>query len=585
MFNFINKTKACQVREIICLKASTSLSLFLFFFLWTVNCFGGGGPENVFLLVNSAIRDSLTVANHYTELRNIPPSNVFCIDYRGSYAFATGQKFRENILFPALVEIKRRGLSDQIDYLVYSCNFPWRIDLAEDFPEVNFPKQARPMASLTGATYLASFSVHKRKEIVNLNANFYAQPATAVATISQGFRAKYRWAPRGKKISNGISYYLSAILGVTNGRGNSVDEIVSYLKRSAVVDGTQPKGTIYFVKNKDVRSWTRHDGFDNAIREIRLAGVKAELVQGKFLQRKLQVMGVTCGGAQLNVRSSGTRFLPGAFSDNFTSSGGKFTHSKKPPGQTCVSEFLRAGAAGANGTVIEPFAIPQKFPNAGLHVHYVHGCSLAESFYQSVNCPYQQILVGEPLCQPWAIVPEVTVSGITRGDTIQGLVTITPAVKTKSTKGIKSLEFYVDGKRMQQGKVGDKFTLDTSTLDDGQHELRVVAIDGSLIETQGRWVGNVIVKNGMDAVQLSVKKSSIKKGMKILVVRVVSTRDEPVALYHHSRELGRVTGGTGSLKIRTAELGSGPITLFGITEGKNPVRSPNLKINLPKHEP
>ena len=29
----------------------------------------GGGPENVFLLVNSTSRDSLTVANHYIDLR------------------------------------------------------------------------------------------------------------------------------------------------------------------------------------------------------------------------------------------------------------------------------------------------------------------------------------------------------------------------------------------------------------------------------------------------------------------------------------------------------------------------------------
>ncbi|GAG85993.1 unnamed protein product, partial [marine sediment metagenome] len=36
----------------------------------------GGGPENLFLLVNQSSQDSLTVANHYIDLRQLPAANV-----------------------------------------------------------------------------------------------------------------------------------------------------------------------------------------------------------------------------------------------------------------------------------------------------------------------------------------------------------------------------------------------------------------------------------------------------------------------------------------------------------------------------
>ena len=76
-------------------------------------------------------------------------------------------------------------------------------------------------------------------------------------------------------------------------------------------------------------------------------------------------------------------------------------------GQTPLSEFLRYGAAGASGTVIEPYAIPEKFPSPQIHVHYARGCTLAEAYYQSVHGPAQFLIVGDPLCRPWATIPVV----------------------------------------------------------------------------------------------------------------------------------------------------------------------------------
>lgn len=75
-------------------------------------------------------------------------------------------------------------------------------------------------------------------------------------------------------------------------------------------------------------------------------------------------------------------------------------------GQTKCTQLLKAGAAGTSGTVTEPFALQSKFPTPYLYVHYAKGASLVEAFYQSVTGPYQLLIVGDPLCQPFSNAPK-----------------------------------------------------------------------------------------------------------------------------------------------------------------------------------
>ena len=566
-----------------------SLSCTLCFLLFISNCLAptclaGGGPENVFLLINPTSQDSLTVANHYIDLRKIPTSNVFYLSYYGGKSRMESDKFREKILRPTIKEINGRKLGDQIDYVVYSCDYPFRVRLGQDFPELKLSNSFKPVASLTGATYLMSFVNSNRKEIFSPVTNFYSvsDPKNKL-TISRAFRAQHHWAMGGKRVAKGrgIGYMLSAILGVTFGRGNSSKEIANYLRRAKEADGTKPKGTVYFVKNDTPRSTPRHDRFPAAVRELSLAGVNAEIHEGVFLQNKGDIIGLTCGHQQLGVAQSGCRFSPGALCDNLTSAGGQFDFPKKPPGQTCVSEFLRHGAAGACGTVVEPTAMAQKFPMPSMHVHYAKGCSLAESFYQSVLSPYQQLLVGDPLCQPWADSPVIEVQGVTDNDRIRDTVTLTPTAKMKAGKKVGLFELYVDGVLNENCKPGGEFSLDSTTLVDGYHELRVVGTDDTPIEIQGRWIANVFVKNGTEALQLSVDISSVRPNAEQITVNVAATIKGLVVVKHNGREVGRHPKGTGEIQIVAKKLGKGPITLSAHSIGKVKLRSKPVRFEIP----
>ena len=89
---------------------------------------------------------------------------------------------------------------------------------------------------------------------------------------------------------------------------------------------------------------------------------------------------------------------PGAWCDHLTSLGGALQPNG---GQTPLTALLRAGAAGAGGTVAEPLNHPFKFPSAFVHVHRARGLSLVEAVHRSMSGPYQYLVVGDPLSRPW----------------------------------------------------------------------------------------------------------------------------------------------------------------------------------------
>ncbi|MGI9429092.1 MAG: TIGR03790 family protein, partial [Bythopirellula sp.] len=557
-------------------------------------CYGGGGPENVFLLVNSNSEDSLAVANHYIAVRKIPPTNVFHLPYSGGNTSALGRRFRSRILLPAWEEIERRKLTSQIDYLVYSCDFPYQVDFKREFPNEKFPPQLAPRGSLTGLTYLHAFVKEKRKEVVSLNTNsYFIEPAHGM-TISRAFRSQYRWNPGGARAgAQGLAYTISSMLGVTSERGNTVTEIIHSLRSAQAADGTKPAGTVYFMKHGGPRSKPRHNLFGEAASGLRRAGVNASVLEGKFPKHKLRIIGLTCGTPFADVGTSGCRFLPGAFCDNLTSYGGFFGKrkividpktGKKRRQQVNVAEFIRYGATAASGTVFEPYSIRQKFPLPSVHVHYANGCSIGEAFYQSVSGPYQQLLVGDPLCQPWAEIPIVRTSDLANGSLIRGTIEINPEVEAEKNP-IKEFQLYVDGVRNQACRPTEKFRLDTTLLEDGHHELRIVARDGTPIETQGRLILDVTVKNGRDAVALSlkdersspIKPNKLSLATKVLHLDVHCTTKEQVEVYCNSLKLGDLPTGTGTVNIPIEKLGAGPVVLFARSKH---LRSQPLRLTI-----
>ena len=99
--------------------------------------------------------------------------------------------------------------------------------------------------------------------------------------------------------------------------------------------------------------------------------------------------------------------------------------------------------------------------------------------------PYQLLIVGDPLCRPWARIPQIAVDGVTANQTVQAMLTLTPRSETLA---VKSFRLFVDGRLIQDCRPGEVFEVDTTKVGDGYHELRIVGIQDSMIESQGRLI-------------------------------------------------------------------------------------------------
>lgn len=532
----------------------------------------GGGPENVFLVVNPTSPSSLAVANAWISLRQVAPINVFMLPWQGSKESITIATFRDEILAPILQAIDSRRLTSQIDQIVYSTDFPWKIDFTEELPPPLVGQDQFPAASLTGLTLHYTAVQTRRPGYLEKGANRYwrALDDEGIPRRTQGFRAWYGWGVGGEVLeAGGPRYLLATMLGVTAGRGNSVEEVIAGLASASEADGRKPLGTIYFATNGDVRTKTRSPGFPAIVKELRRMGVKAEVFEGSLPSRKRDVAGLMTGTPDFDWTKSGSTIVPGAICENLTSYGGIFTEGA---GQTPLSAFIRAGASGSSGTVIEPYALQEKFPHPSIQVHYVRGASLAEAFYQSLQVPYQLLVVGDPLCQPWATIPEITATTqpdehpLEAGRILSGKLAIEPAASlpegTLDADGgpvrVDRFEFFVDGMRSGQCGAGERYTLDTAALPDGHHELRVVGIVSSSIETQGRLVVPFTTSNHGRALALGVHPNTVRADG-TLRVSVAGKGLEGVTLFCNGRVIGRTSGAEATVEVPADVLGLGTV--------------------------
>ncbi len=544
----------------------------------------GGGPENLLLVVNPESPDSLAIANAYAALRRIPPSNILFVPWPEEELITGVDAFRERILSPILQGVHDLRLTGQVDYIVYSSGYPYRVNIGPDVTRLlkaeedrlradgknrtpEWPEVLTKAGSLNGLTYFSHLVRNRDAAYAGLTVNrYYRHPNWSLqedATL--GFRATFQFDEIGNRVAeNGASYFLSTLLGFTQGRGNTREEVLDYLKRAAEADGTRPEGTIYYARNGDVRSRTRHDLFPDAVAKLRELNVRAEIIEGKIPQGKADVQGLMAGVSSFNWAAGGSTILPGAICEHLTSWGGGM--DPKCP-QTPITEFLRRGAAGSGGAVLEPYAIPAKFPDAMLHVHYAKGCTLAEAFYQSVAGPYQLLILGDPLCRPWADIPAVEVEGLAEGAAVQGVLKVTATAAFGGDTRADGFEMFVDGRRVAVAGADGALEFDTTGLPDGQHELRVVAFEPEPIRTQGRRIIPFRTANHGREMTVAVKPPETVTESETITVEASCTGATRIGVFHGTRPVAQITGETGKADIPAKTLGAGPVRLDFVAFG------------------
>ena len=535
-------------------------------------CFAGGGPETVLLVVNADSPASLQVANHYVALRDIPRTHVCALHGVPNLMVIDVDTFRERIWQPIETYILRHGLAREIDVIAYSVDFPFAVNFQSDFKGVDLPGTTGkpPQGSLTGMTYMIHAVKQKSPAYVSLTSNWYFRETPKGNLPSQGFRGRYGWVPNQAEPQRDPAeamkaprYLLSTMLGFTGMQGNTVPEVLACLDRAAACDGTHPDGTVYLMANGDIRAKTRMDQVDEVVAalEKRKHSVMV-MTAGRYNQnrrvplRARDVIGCMAGTPTFEWPTV-SRMLPGAIAEHLTSFGARFDGS----GQTKISEFIRNGAAGSSGAVAEPYALWPKFPRARMHVYYADGCSLAESFYQSLFGPYQLLILGDPLARPYATFADVALE--TPKDPIRGTIALEPRIKMPPEQKARTVEVWVDGKLVSENLPDAPLTLDTTKLVDGAHDLRIVVVEDSTIETRSYASRPLRVQNGTSNVTLLVgPEDSIVYGNTVRLTGAVSGAQVVVVLAGDTvLAIAQVADGLWKAEIDTKRLGVGTVRL------------------------
>ena len=395
------------------------------------------------------------------------------------------------------------------------------------------------------------------------------------AFLPNSYWSKNGW-PSGTP-EQGDRYLLSTVLALTGKNQSTLDQALTQIERSVASDESKPEGNVYFAKHKDPRSRTRQAQFAVAAAELKTLKRSAEIITQRLPKNDPRVVGATFGSAKIDWKATGSNFVPGALCDNFTSYGGWWAKSD----QTQLTDFLNAGAAGASGTVYEPYTIPWKIPNARLHAHYARGCTMAESFYQSISNPFQLLIVGDPLCCPFGDFPKFEITGPRNGSAVKSDFNLLIQPKTTSPK-IRHYEIFYDGVFTTQIEDHTKIKIKIDAISDGYHELRVVAVADTLAANRSsESLGFVVNRKGQRvSLKTAKKKVSIDRDLKLTAS---STFQGKIQLLQNSKIIATLTNNE-IISIQASKMGLGKIRLHAVAEFENGsyISSPPLEVTISK---
>jgi uncharacterized protein (TIGR03790 family) len=337
----------------------------------------GGSGLNVLVVVNQNSANSIQLANAYCRQRSVPPQNVLRLtnQWSGGSNYCAVDEFQNELCSPLLAMLPARHLTNQIQFVLLSMDLPYTVLGANG---VNGATSALFYGFKPDTTPPSGLPASCSLPIDSDNSYAFSELPFAGA------------APQTASTNS----FLAVMLTDSNGLANA--ELI--LDRAVAADSTFPTQPVYLAKTDDSARNVRFYEFDNAIFDTRVHGGYSMVRLHTDSTDYTNLLGLETGLTDFSLPTNA--YVPGAIADNLTSFGGDLLINS---GQTPLLAFLDAGAAISYGTVVEPCNYLQKFPNPLDCFYQARGFCLAEAYYQSLQNPYQGIMVGEPLSAPFAL--------------------------------------------------------------------------------------------------------------------------------------------------------------------------------------
>lgn len=317
----------------------------------------GLNASNLAVVVNDADPLSVQVGQLYAQKRRIPAANLLHVN------FAPGSTIMTPDAFKLMKQTLDASTPANIQGYLLTWNAPYRVGAM----------------SITSA-FTFGYDVK------------YTSPSVCAMTAASTY-----FNNGTRKPFTDLGIRPAMILGASN-----LTEATNLIARGMAADGSQPAANTYLVSTTDTNRNVRASAFNSTVTTVS-PFIKAEVAYTNALVSKTDVMFYFTGVSTV-ANLSTNKFLPGAVADHLTSYGGMLTNSY----QMSSLEWLKAGATGSYGTVVEPCNYTQKFPNPKVMMqHYLAGETLMESYWKSVAWPGEGVFIGEPLARPFSKVKVV----------------------------------------------------------------------------------------------------------------------------------------------------------------------------------
>jgi uncharacterized protein (TIGR03790 family) len=307
--------------------------------------------DQVAIVINTEDADSQLIADYYQEKRGIPQQNLIKISMPADINSIDQKKFEE------IYQQVKKQTPDKVQYYALAWTKPFRV----------------ACMSMTSAFAFG------------FDRSFCAKGCKAT-------RLSHYYNSDSDLPGDELNIHPSMMLA-----GSSLQQTFAMIDRGVASDGTRPEATAYLMSTSDKARNVRSRRY-RVIQELLSDNINIEQIKGDVLEDKDDVMFYFTGLKQVNAIDS-NHYLPGAIADHLTSSGGNLSGWK----QMSILRWLDAGVTASYGTVVEPCAFTQKFPNPGIVIErYTKGESLIEAYWKSVAWPGQGVFVGEPMASPYA---------------------------------------------------------------------------------------------------------------------------------------------------------------------------------------
>jgi uncharacterized protein (TIGR03790 family) len=307
--------------------------------------------QQLAIVINTEDADSQLIADYYQKKRGIPQQNIIKI------SMPTGNSAIGEKVFAEIYQQVLAQTPDSVQYYALAWSRPFRVDCMS-------------MTSAFAFGFDRSFCANGCKPT---RMSSYYNSDTELPFDELHVRPTMMLA------------------------GSSLEQVYAMIDRGVAADGSMPDATAYLMNTSDKARNVRSRRYP-VIKELLSQQIDIEQVDSDVLEDKDDVMFYFTGLTK--VRSiENNRYRPGAIADHLTSSGGNLFGWK----QMSILRWLDAGATASYGTVVEPCAFTQKFPNPGIVIErYTNGESLVEAYWKSVAWPGQGVFVGELMASPYA---------------------------------------------------------------------------------------------------------------------------------------------------------------------------------------